>query len=68
MYLSTHGEPVAWGWEGMKRLGIEDIQRPDFGEMPVIREGEVPVFWVCSLHLTSNDYAKKFRAAALRHK
>ncbi|ODM15734.1 hypothetical protein SI65_08968 [Aspergillus cristatus] len=48
-YLSTHGEPVAWGWEGMRRLGIEDIQRPDFGEGPVIREGEVPVFWGCGV-------------------
>lgn len=45
-FLSTHGEPVAWGWEAMQRLGIADIQRPDFGEAPVIHEGEVPVFWV----------------------
>lgn len=52
-YLATHGEPVAWGWEGMKRLGIEDIQKPDFGEAPVVREDEVPVFWVRFPSLTS---------------
>lgn len=51
-FLSTHGEPVAWGWEGMQSLGITDIQRPDFGEAPVIHEGEVPVFWV-SLSLST---------------
>ena len=45
-YLSTHGEPVAWGWEGAKELGITDIDKPDFGEPQVFKEGEVPVFWV----------------------
>ncbi|OJJ80322.1 DUF1445 domain protein [Aspergillus glaucus CBS 516.65] len=48
-FLATHGEPVAWGWEGMRELGIEDIGKPDFGEEPVIREGEVPVFWGCGV-------------------
>ncbi|KAJ5664790.1 uncharacterized protein N7477_007238 [Penicillium maclennaniae] len=41
-YLSTHGEPVAWGWDGAKQLGILDVGRPDFGEPQVFREGEVP--------------------------
>lgn len=45
-YLPTHGEPVAWGWDGAKRLGIEDVRRPDFGEPQEFQEGEVPVFWV----------------------
>lgn len=45
-YLSTHGEPVAWGWDGAKRLGIEDVHKPDFGESQVFEDGEVPVFWV----------------------
>lgn len=52
-YLATHGEPVAWGWEGMRGLGIEDIGKPDFGEAPVVKEGEVPVFWVSFPSLTS---------------
>lgn len=45
-FLSTHGEPVAWGWEGMQMLEIQDIHSPDYGEPPVLHEGEVPVFWV----------------------
>lgn len=44
-YLSAHGEPVAWGWEGAKQLGIDDVHQPDFGE-PQVFEHEVPVFWV----------------------
>lgn len=45
-FLSTHGEPVAWGWDGAKEIGIEDISRPDFGEPQDFKDGEVPVFWV----------------------
>ena len=45
-FEAMHGEPVAWGWEGMRELGIADIERPEFGERVEIREGEVPVFWV----------------------
>ncbi|KAJ5981067.1 hypothetical protein N7481_008365 [Penicillium waksmanii] len=48
-FLSTHGEPVAWGWDGAKELGITDIDRPDFGEPQVFEEGEVPVFWACGV-------------------
>ncbi|KAJ5737845.1 uncharacterized protein N7483_002970 [Penicillium malachiteum] len=48
-YLSTHGEPVAWGWEGAKELGILDIDKPDFGEPQQFKEGEVPVFWACGV-------------------
>lgn len=48
-FLSTHGEPVAWGWDGAKQLGITDIDRPDFGEPQVFEKGEVPVFWACGV-------------------
>jgi uncharacterized protein YcsI (UPF0317 family) len=48
-YVRTHGEPVAWGWEGMKALGIEDINEVDFGDGPDMKEGEVPVFWGCGV-------------------
>jgi len=46
-FVKTHGEPVAWGWEGAKDLGIKDIAKPDFGPPTQFREDEVPVFWVC---------------------
>ncbi|KAH2937545.1 hypothetical protein KXW73_000200 [Aspergillus fumigatus] len=48
-YGATHGEPVAWGWDGAERLGIKDIKTPDWGEAPVFEEGEVPVFWACGV-------------------
>lgn len=48
-FLATHGEPIAWGWEGAKRIGVADIHQPDFGDVQNFRDGEVPVFWVCDL-------------------
>ncbi|PWW79927.1 DUF1445-domain-containing protein [Tuber magnatum] len=49
-----HGEPVAWGWDGAKLLGIEGKVREglvDFGEWVGIDGdvGEVPVFWGCGV-------------------
>lgn len=45
-YESMHGEPVAWGWGAMERIGIEDIYEVDFGGPTeiIFEEGEVPVF------------------------
>lgn len=48
-FVETHGEPVAWGWDGTAALGIEDIHKPDFGDASEFREGEVPVFWGCGV-------------------
>ncbi|WVW78060.1 hypothetical protein I302_100011 [Kwoniella bestiolae CBS 10118] len=48
-YIQAHGEPVAWGKDAAKRLGISDIYKPDFGDAPVLKEGEVPVFWGCGV-------------------
>ena len=33
----------------MRQLGIMDINNPEFGDAPIIREGEVPVFWGCGV-------------------
>ncbi|WP_268944803.1 D-glutamate cyclase family protein [Pseudomonas sp. KNUC1026] len=30
-------------------LGIADLSRPDFGVLPQIKEGDVPVFWACGV-------------------
>ena len=49
-YLKTHGEPIDWGWDALQRLGIKDIDKPDFGGGRMgFREGEVPVFWGCGV-------------------
>ncbi|KAH0343531.1 hypothetical protein KCU81_g5122, partial [Aureobasidium melanogenum] len=57
-FVTTHGEPIAWGWDGMKSLGIPDISRPDWGDVPLEMDGQpldssnddvVPVFWGCGV-------------------
>lgn len=53
-FRRQHGEPVAWGWDGARMLGIEEKVRKglvDFGEWVEIDEdvGEVPVFWGCGV-------------------
>lgn len=47
-FVLAHGEPVAWGEEGARSLGIEDLDgtRPDYGDPSEIREGEIAVYWV----------------------
>lgn len=53
-YLASHGEPVAWGWEGAKRIGVNDLRNVDYGDKQIVREGDVPVFWVCSSILSDS--------------
>ncbi|KAI1426177.1 hypothetical protein F5Y12DRAFT_297008 [Xylaria sp. FL1777] len=59
-FSATHGEPVAWGWEAVKALGIEDIDTPQWGDAPITLDGVplgncsksddlVPVFWGCGV-------------------
>jgi len=57
-FVTTHGEPIAWGWDGMRNLGIPDINKPDWGDAPLEIDGQpldatnpdvVPVFWGCGV-------------------
>lgn len=48
-FRRTHGEPVDWGYEALKRLGISDLHKPDYGLPTEIAEDEVPVFWGCGV-------------------
>lgn len=59
-YLPTHGECVAWGWDAVERLGIKDIDVPQWGDAPLTLDGKplgtakgdeenVPVFWGCGV-------------------
>lgn len=43
----AHGAPVYIG-DG-KAIGVSDISNVDFGEVPEIKEGEIPVFWGCGI-------------------
>lgn len=45
-----HGEPIAWGFDdAYEKLGIKDLTKPDFGEVTLIKDDEIPVFWGCGV-------------------
>ncbi|MGB9812758.1 MAG: putative hydro-lyase [Thermovenabulum sp.] len=46
-FPSVHGAPVHIG--DPKKIGIKDIEKPDFGDPVEIKENEVPVFWACGV-------------------
>ena len=46
-FPATHGAPIHIGDPSV--IGIEDINRPDFGDSVEIRPGEEPVFWACGV-------------------
>lgn len=62
-YVTTHGEPIAWGWDGMRKIGIENVNVFEWGDAPVLPDGKgvvqskeegrddghVPVFWGCGV-------------------
>ncbi|KLJ08057.1 hypothetical protein EMPG_16497 [Blastomyces silverae] len=58
-YVATHGEPIAWGWDAVRDMGIEDIDSPEWGDAPLTTDGKpfgsmiggdiVPVFWGCGV-------------------
>lgn len=57
-FVTTHGEPIAWGWDSMHRLGIGDINKPDWGDAPMTPDGKpldptndemIPLFWGCGV-------------------
>ena len=43
----THGAPIHVG--DPSALGIDHLDRPDYGDAVPIRDGEVPVFWACGV-------------------
>jgi uncharacterized protein YcsI (UPF0317 family) len=47
--MTGHGEPIAWGWEGARMLGIKDIDKPEWGVAVKFEDQEVPVFWGCGV-------------------
>ena len=44
---AVHGAPVQVGFP--EAIGIADLMRPDFGDQPEIRPGQLPVFWGCGV-------------------
>lgn len=46
-FPGVHGAPVHIGLPD--QIGIADIMKPDFGDAPVMDEGQLPVFWACGV-------------------
>lgn len=46
-FPAVHGAPVHLGMP--EAIGIADIMKPDWGDPPEIRKGEIPVFWGCGV-------------------
>lgn len=43
----AHGAPVHLG--DPATIGIANLDKPDFGDAPDMRQGDVPVFWACGV-------------------
>ena len=46
-FPAMHGAPVHQG--DPEQIGIAAIDQPDFGDPPVIKPGDIPVFWACGV-------------------
>ena len=46
-YPDVHGAPLHIG--NPAKIGITNIEQPDYGEFVEIRDGETPVFWACGV-------------------
>ena len=46
-FPSVHGAPVHIGKPEM--IGIKDVMKPDWGDPPEMKSGEMPVFWACGV-------------------
>ena len=46
-FASVHGAPVHIG--DPLKIGIKNLEKPDFGEAVTIKKGEIPVFWACGV-------------------
>lgn len=68
-FRKTHGEPIDWGYDALKRLGISDISKPDFGETTEIHEDEIPVFWGCGVtaQVAAQTVANKIEGLTFGH-
>ncbi|CAK7203602.1 hypothetical protein SEUCBS139899_006339 [Sporothrix eucalyptigena] len=77
-YHATHGEPVAWGWDAVARLGVENIDEVQWGQAPLTEDGQplstvfgdeenVPVFWGCGVSTQEAVMKAPLEGAILAH-
>ncbi|WP_188020396.1 putative hydro-lyase [Deferribacter autotrophicus] len=46
-FPSVHGAPVHIGYPEL--IGIYNLNKPDYGDPPIIKENDIPVFWACGV-------------------
>lgn len=46
---TVHGPPIYYGHNYTEKLGIKDLQKPEWGDPIEIADDEVPAFWACGL-------------------
>ena len=46
-FPNVHGAPVHLGQPSL--IGIDDINKPDWGEVTEINDDEIPLFWACGV-------------------
>ena len=46
-FPAVHGAPVHLGLP--EAIGVHDLMRPDWGDPPEMKPGELPVFWACGV-------------------
>jgi uncharacterized protein YcsI (UPF0317 family) len=46
-FPSVHGAPVHLGDPAL--IGIQDLQRPDYGDAVEVKADEIPVYWACGV-------------------
>jgi uncharacterized protein YcsI (UPF0317 family) len=46
-YHRAHGSPLHIG--DPSKIGIADLDYPDYGDAVTVHEGEIPVFWACGV-------------------
>lgn len=68
-YKLTHGEPIDWGFDGAIRLGISDLNKPEYGDPIDIEDDEIPIFWGCGVtpHLAVETVGHLIRGYVITH-
>jgi uncharacterized protein YcsI (UPF0317 family) len=46
-FPAVHGAPIHLG--DPRLIGIEDLERPDYGDAVQIQDTEIPLFWACGV-------------------
>jgi uncharacterized protein YcsI (UPF0317 family) len=46
-YASVHGAPVHIG--DPSKIGIRNLNKPDFGDPVTVKKEKIPVFWACGV-------------------